>query len=276
MPVNPERIHRLADFGLTDYQARVYLALLDLGTATAKQVPPHARVPRTRVYTTMAQLNERGLVEILPESPLRYKPVPFSTFLAKLAAEHKDTARRLEAQLPALSEQFAVSVGQKPEGRGRFEAIHGRRNAREKLVKMYSAASRTIVGIGTVNSPGRIQKALASHLQTKWKAGVQIRYAFPVRNENREDIRALMKFAEIHDIDFLMPVYLHVVDSREFIMANPIPDDESFYRGEDIAIWSDDPAIAEAIMRMSERIWSTGSEPKEARPGRRKQASRSG
>ena len=58
-----------------------------------------------------------------------------------------------------------------------------------------------------------------------------------------------------------MPVYMHVVDRREFLMSHPIPDDDSSYRGEDIAIWTNDEAIAGAMHAMAEKIWSTGTPP---------------
>src|SRR5512137_119909 len=60
MPINSERLQRLEGFGLTEYQARAYLALLDLGTATASQLPALSRVPRTRIYSTMRQLHAKG------------------------------------------------------------------------------------------------------------------------------------------------------------------------------------------------------------------------
>src|SRR3972149_4309563 len=138
--ITADRLARLRQFGLTEYQARVYLALLDLGTATATQIPPHSGVPRTRIYGAMAQLHERGLVEILPEDPLRYKPVPFNAFLAKRAADFRDRARHLEEETPTLAREFAVRAELHPQSRGRFEAIRGRRKDRKSVVKMYSAA----------------------------------------------------------------------------------------------------------------------------------------
>jgi len=271
VPVSAERLARLKTFDLTDYQARVYLSLLDLGTATAAQIPPRSGVPRTRIYGTMAQLHERGLVEILPESPLRYMAVPFASFLTKVAADHKERARRLEEDLPDLAREFAAGAGAEPEGRGRFEAIRGRKNARERLLKMYTAATKTVIAIGTVNSPGRIRSALGGHVLDRWRQGVQIRFGFPISDENTEDIAKLSEHAEVRNVDFLMPVYLHVVDSRQFLMSHPIPDDESSYRGDDITIWSDDPAIAAAIGRMAERIWESGAKPGplRERPARR-------
>src|SRR3989454_12472171 len=135
MPVNPERIRKLREFGLTEYQARAYLALLDLGTATASQIPPIARVPRTRIYATMQQLHEKGLVEIIPETPLKYKPVPFSNYLMKVASEQRQRAETLEASIAQLEKEFAIVGGQAPVEAGGFGAVERRREARARPIE---------------------------------------------------------------------------------------------------------------------------------------------
>ncbi len=248
------------EFGLTEYQCRAYLALLDLGKATASQIPPISRVPRTRIYATMTQLHEKGLVEIIPETPLRYSAVPFQRYLEKLSGEFRQKALMIDSNMEALAKEFAIHVGKEPEDKGRFEAIYGRRNARERLVKMYESARREIIGIGTRKSPGRILKAFKSQLEDKSKAGIAIKYAFPFSGSDMPLVRQLSKYARIRSIDFEMPVYIHVVDGREFFMSHPIPDDESFYIGDDICIWTDDLPISRAIGDMVERIWSEGEE----------------
>ncbi len=264
VPINADRIRKLTEFGLTEYQARVYLTLLDLGSATASQIPPLSRVPRTRIYATMQQLHEKGLVEILPETPLRYKAVPFAAFLRTAADELRGRASQLESNLDALSREFAILAQEEPELRGGFEAIYGRRNVRERLIKMYDSAEAEVIGIGTTKSPGRIMRAFGPSLIQKAKEGVSLKYAFCFTPENREDVKVLLAYAEVRHIDFQMPVYMHVVDEQEFLMSHPIPDDESFYRGDDITIWTDDPAIARAMSQMAERIWETGTQaPKE-------------
>jgi len=259
-PINPERIRRLMDFGLTEYQCRVYLALLDLGTATASQIPAISRVPRTRIYATMSQLHEKGLVDIVPENPLRYKAVPFARYLKNLSAEHRQKAETIESEVDALSKEFAVRLGVWPEMRGSFEAIYGRRNAREKLLKMYESAKVEIIGIGTRHSPGRVLKAFGPLLKEKSAAGVAIKYAFPYSEADLPEIKALKRHASVRKIDFEMPIYMHVVDRGNFFMSHPIPDDESFYQGDDICIWTDDAAITRAMSEMAERIWRGGQE----------------
>ena len=258
MPINADRIRKLMDHGLTEYQARVYLTLLDLGTATASQVTPHARVPRTRIYATMSQLHEKGLVEIIPETPLRYKAVPFEQFLMKTVDELRERAASMEKNLDAIAKEFAVVGQTAPEERGRFEAIYGRRNVRERLIKMYETVERSWIGIGTTRSPGRVMRGFGDYITEKTAKGVRFRYAFPVTPDNLKDVQRMRRYAEIRSVDFYAPMYMHVADGREFIMSHPIPDDDSFYRGEDICIWTDDHALAEALANIMEHTWESG------------------
>ena len=258
MPINQERVRKLMEHGLTEYQARVYLTLLDLGAATASQISPLSKVPRTRIYATMQQLHQKGLVQILPETPLRYEPVAFDAYLRALGEDLRSRAKQIDAGLDSLAREFAINAQREPESVGRFEAIYGRKNVRERLLRMYAIASREVIGIGTTRSPGRILGAFRPSIVEKATQGVRLKYAFCFTPENRDDVRMLLKHAEVRHIDFLMPVYMHNVDGKEFLMSHPIPDDDSSYRGDDIAIWTNDPAIADAMSEMSERIWEMG------------------
>ncbi len=275
MPVTQDRIQKLKSFGLTDYQARAYLALLDLGTAAGSQIPAASRVPRTRVYETMQQLHEKGLVQILPEKPLRYKPVAFSLYLRHVAEDHRRKAEQLAASAASLAREFSVSASHVPEERGRFEAIYGRRNVRDRLVEMYRHAETEIVAIGSVHSPARILHGLGAELEERTALGVTVKLAFYTSRDNEPEVRSLSRSSEIRHIDFFTPVDRHGVDGRQFLMSHPIPDDDSPLRGEDIAIWTDDPAIASAMGQMAERIWAMGTRvpprgkgPAEAHPPR--------
>lgn len=259
MPPSQERIAKLKSFGLTEYQARGYLALLELGTAAGSQIPAHARMPRTRVYETMQQLHEKGLVTILPEKPLRYRPVPLSTFLRTQAEELRRKAQQLAIDATALSREFSVSPRAAPEERGGFEALYGRRNVRDRLAEMYEQAEDRIVVIGSAHSPARMARSLSTQLEDRAANGVVAKLAFYTRPENEADIRTLARFSEVRHIDFFTPVDRHGVDGRQFLLSHPIPDDDSASRGEDIAIWTDDPAIAAAMEQMAERIWEMGT-----------------
>ncbi len=261
MTVNAERLKKIMDLGLTEYQARAYLALLELGASTASQIPSVSRVPRTRVYGTMKQLHEKGLVEIIPETPLRYRPVPLKNYLEHQAKELRESAQRVEEGIEDLSKEFNIRGEMAVEEGGRFEAIYGRRNVRERLMRMYEASQRDIIGIGTVSSPSRIVKSAIYTLEEKVKQGLTVRYAFPVTASNKEHVDLIAKFAKIRAIDVHLPIYFYVFDQEQILFNHPIPDDDNFHQGDDIAIWTNDRGIARAMGTMAEKIWTTGTEP---------------
>lgn len=237
-----ERLTKLKEFGLTEYQARAYLALLELNISTANQIPAVSRVPRTKIYGIMRQLHDKGLVQIIPETPLKYKAVPFKRYLERRVDQLKEESEELEQSIGKLSEAFKIKPHE-PDEQGKFEMFYGRRNVRDKLRDMYSNAKNHLISVGNEHSPGRIIRTSISIIEDIAKAGVNIQYGFPVGKENWERIERLAKFADIRHIDRIPSMHFIVVDSKECMLVHRIPNDEDPVRGEDIAIWSNDNAI---------------------------------
>lgn len=241
-----EKLKKLEDFGLTEYQARVYLALLEFEVSTASEIPSASKVPRTKIYGIMRQLHDKGMVEIIPETPLKYRAVPFDHYLEKRVMEMRDKASELESGIVTLSKEFTF-MHKKPEKQGKFEVLYGRRNVRDRLNKIYAAAKKEILSIGTSNSPRRIINTTLWAIEDKKKEGLRIRYAFPVTNENRKDVNRISKFGEINHIDRNPPMHFVVVDMKECLLIHRVPDDPDPVRGDDVAIWTDDEAIVNAM-----------------------------
>ena len=132
---------------------------------------------------------------------------------------------------------------------------------------MIQGAESEIIAIGSMHSPARIVHGLGVDLEAKAAAGVGIKMAFFLSAANVSEVRSLGRYAAVRHLDFFTPACRHGVDGKEFLMSHPIPDDDSPFRGDDIAIWTDDPAIASAMAQMTERIWEMGKPaPGRARP----------
>jgi sugar-specific transcriptional regulator TrmB/predicted hydrocarbon binding protein len=261
MPINEERLRKIQSLGLTEYQARIYLTLLDLGAAIASQLPSLSRVPRTRIYSTMDQLHEKGLVEIIPEKPTKYVPVPIDAYIKKVAERKRHEAKELENDVDTYSKEFAVKPTVEVERAGRFEAIHGRRNVRERLSKMYEGAEKEMISIGTLASPTRLVHSRLPWIEEKSKEGLSLRYAFPVDSSNMDDVRVLENHINVRTIDMNLPIYFVVKDSEELLFCHPIPNDLVVHRGDDIAIWTDDEGMVTAMEAIADSIWNQGHRP---------------
>ncbi len=68
-------IEKLKRIGLTEYEAKAYLALLNTHLSTATQVSDKSGVPRTRIYNVLESLAQKGWVRIYSGVPLLFKAV---------------------------------------------------------------------------------------------------------------------------------------------------------------------------------------------------------
>ncbi|MBI4362796.1 MAG: TrmB family transcriptional regulator [Euryarchaeota archaeon] len=256
MPLESKsRLQTLLDLGLTEYQAKAYLALVETGSATAGQLPAESGVPRTRIYATMEQLNEKGLVKILPETPIRYRPVPVQEFLRRRAEEMRSRAGEMEALQETYGREFAIRDRGAPEPGGSFEVCKGRAGVREKLLLMWGGARRSIEFVGSGHSPARLLGKLYSVARERKEDGVRVRFIFPIGTPHMERVQSAFSEFEVRFALEVPPVDACTVDGREGILIHHIPDDPDPYKGEDTAIWWDDPAILKSRVVLFENSW---------------------
>lgn len=86
-------IENLKKLGLNGYEANVYVTLVGLGEATAREISENGSVPRPKVYDTIKSLEEKGFVEIQQGNPNRFKPMDPRKVIRKLET---DTIRAAE------------------------------------------------------------------------------------------------------------------------------------------------------------------------------------
>lgn len=118
-------IEALEELGLTEYEARCFVALAQLPHGTAKEIGQVADIPRSRVYETMDRLREKGLVEVHETEPRMYQSVSIETAIQILRKEYEsyfDTAERSLNQLePTYKEAqqgvWAINTNEQVTGR---------------------------------------------------------------------------------------------------------------------------------------------------------------
>jgi sugar-specific transcriptional regulator TrmB len=74
-------VEKLQRVGLTEYEAKVYLVLLNTHLCTATQVSLKSRVPRTKIYSVLESLKNKGWVRVYSGVPLLFKAIePLKVF----------------------------------------------------------------------------------------------------------------------------------------------------------------------------------------------------
>ncbi|MFB0523393.1 MAG: TrmB family transcriptional regulator [Candidatus Bathyarchaeia archaeon] len=89
--MSEEAIKTLREIGLTSYETRAYLALIQSGVMTASHVSESSEVPYSKIYETLNSLQRKGWIETEKGRPTQYYPKsPSEAFLAmRLRLEEK-------------------------------------------------------------------------------------------------------------------------------------------------------------------------------------------
>ena len=108
----------LMEIGFTEYEAKVYLALLGGNPATGYQISKESGVPRSMVYETLSRLVARGAaLESVEGKTTLYCPVPPHLLLDRYEERQlsltTDLREKLQAKYVDTSEEYVWSIRSK-------------------------------------------------------------------------------------------------------------------------------------------------------------------
>lgn len=243
MSTQQDRLEKMMEYGLTEYEARTYLALLHLGVASARDVANLSRVPRTKIYSVLDDLHAKQLAEIIPERPKKYGVVPFDSYLRTFEREYKARLAKIEEDKKMLMAAFSSKDAAGPDKAGSFQVLKGRKNVLNRKYEMVGRAGVEVLEMGTEFSAVRMGYYMPL-LRERARMGAQMKLLVPVTEANKENVDEFGQFGKVMPNPSKSPgSVILVVDDSEVLICHYVPDDEHLFKGEDIAIWSDDKAI---------------------------------
>jgi len=71
--MNEDVVGELVFLGLTEYEAKAYVALVGMGEGSARQISDASGVPRPRIYDILELLEKKGFVEVGQGSPMLFR-----------------------------------------------------------------------------------------------------------------------------------------------------------------------------------------------------------
>lgn len=146
-------LRELQNFGLTEKEAQVYLASLEMGNATADQLAKQANVKRPTTYLQIESLIKKGLMSTYEESKKTYFAPESPDHLKKIFKKEKQkfeaSEKELNMLLPDLSQMFA-GAGERPVVRF-FDGKEGVVAMREHMLTTRNKEFLTVYSQDTLN-----------------------------------------------------------------------------------------------------------------------------
>ncbi len=171
MSISEEAKKILRELGLTEYEARGYLSLLERGVLTASEVSEYANVPYSKIYEALNSLERKGWIETRRGRPSRYYPKSPSEALGavklRLEGKIKSWEKTVLNELQPLYEKREIR--EKPD----IWVLRGEFNILAKIQEMLGKAkSELMIAAPTLSKT--IVEAIVPILTHLQNTGVKI------------------------------------------------------------------------------------------------------
>ncbi len=168
-------VEKLRQVGLTEYEAKVYLALLNTHLNTATQVSEKSGVPRTKIYSVLEALKNKGWVRVYSGVPLLFKAVAPRAVFEKVKGDLErfleSVQTTLKEEVNDMKEKFVIQrydiglEGLKQEiGKAKTVEIN---NATAGFVKKVSKAFRQDAAVKVLMFPGEAKPGNMQNVKLK-------------------------------------------------------------------------------------------------------------
>jgi sugar-specific transcriptional regulator TrmB len=265
LPISDEDVDLLSCLGLTNREARVYLALLLAGESKAEAISKISLVHRQEVYRVVASLQEKGLVEVKLSSPTVFRSVPaeaaFKMLIGKKTKELSAIgfkARRFERRHNHDNSEISQTANEP-----HFTLLSGSDCCRRLVIALENAKW----GVDMIITNKRLHQFSNRVFETKsvqkiLKEAVSFRVIISNPEEAKlprwlsllQDrltnitVKTVSNGSLPHDL-----VGLKIVDNKEvFIVVNSADDfNHSFY------LWSDSDCLVSLCRSHFECVWAS-------------------
>ena len=251
------KIQTLTNLGLTIDQARLYLALLQCGPATARQLANTSKIALPDIYRIIPTIEKQGMVEKLMTRPISYQAVPAVLVLPNMI-KRKTTEQNL---LIKETEELLVDLRGNEAREFREEEtssviVYGKEGIIQRLKVALAKAS---ISVCVVTSRERFSDAILEFADEYGKAlkkGIEINIATeqPIQRKAALQITRRLSKNTNFKVKFTpssQPAVITVVDDKEaFItMAAEAPLSSA------AALWSKNPSLVALARSYFEGIW---------------------
>jgi len=257
--VEDQLVGTLSDLGLTNYEARVYLALTRRGSSTAAETARVAGIPRQRIYDVLASLVTRGLASSRPGQVTKYVATPPSEAVERLVSDHRQRLEQLERESRMLAESLkpAFDAGQEHTDPLEYiEVLRDRRAINQRFGELQAGIEHEIL-VFTKPPYATPPEENVEGLEVTQSHDVYAVYELSIFDDpvNVEGVRRFVEAGEQARFVEELPLKLVIIDERIvlFGMEDPVA------AGPDLTMLVvEHPALAKVLRIAFMYVWGEG------------------
>jgi sugar-specific transcriptional regulator TrmB len=241
-------ILNLKEFGLSDYEAKAYLALTINGPMTASGVADKGKIPQSKVYGILKSLSGKFLAESWNGKPIKFKTVEPEIAFRKILERKKMSINILEERSLTLVDHLKPLKEFKTDNFGLW-ASSGKLACMEKAAEMLSRAKK--FGFATTSKFSRYPPLDNEYIRMLRK-GIKVKMLGTSELDGASKARASWyanRGAEVRILPMDVNPIIGIIDDKEvsFRLDNSDTPD---------MIWSNNPSLISVFKVYFEDAWN--------------------
>ncbi len=263
MVLRKEDVDALTGLGLSVLQAKVYLALADLGSATVKAISKSADVARQDMYRLISELQEMGIVEKIIAAPTEFKALPIREGISILLnRKEEETSKAHDKAMELLNRRENAASNTEQKAVNQFVMIPEREALIFRLEKAFETAQNTVENVLYWRRFSQGVTIMGQSLEEALKRGVTIRNIVEKPASDSSLPKAfshLNKYSnfEVRFCSSPPESVMGIVDRQEVFIATSTQGDAA----ESPALWTNNGSVLMLSLNYFESLWTTATKP---------------
>jgi len=251
-----EILKTLQYFGLSEYESKVYIALVSLGPAKAGAISREADIPQSKIYDILDGLVGKQLVEVFEGRPKEFKAIAPETILKNFVKEKEEEFKSIRERAftistllkPAIDEEDIIEGVWVQKGEKWAEVLNRLSEMLERCEKYAYDITRDF------SYSTRLRETIRGCIRRK----VQLKVIGIGQIDENNYSRAKWYFSNkipIRIIETNVHPRILVVDGREVSIRldhSPLQKKFTFH-----SIWSQDPSLVKVFDTYMKNLWQS-------------------
>jgi HTH-type transcriptional regulator, sugar sensing transcriptional regulator len=235
----------LEEFGLSQYEARAYVALITHGTISASEVAYYADLPRTKAYPVLLKLQQKKLAILSKSKPVMCTGIaPEDAFdgIIHEQINKVDAMNTLVSKMKKISEE-----SKKARGAEEKRYFHLHQNYVVKQMKTMISGAKSSIYV-TADSWGMsILAECKEELLSVLRRDLDVKLIVPIQVIGSESFRTIPEGVKIRSSEFIQNCF--VFDDTEMLLI-----DNTSGKG---AVFSSTDILGSSQVRLFGQIWKS-------------------
>lgn len=193
MSVTEKTRRALKDFGLTEYEVKAYVSLVESGPMPASELSKIASIPYSKIYEILGNLERKGWVETEQGRPSKHYPKAPATALESSRMRVESTLKTSQAE--AMVELQPLFEKKGVQERPDIWIVRGQQNILEKIKETLGRTRKELL-VAMPLAPDPIVAMAAPLLGMMREKGLKVSVLIPEAT-GRDTVRKLKGVADV-------------------------------------------------------------------------------